>query len=221
MIDFYKYLGIPINASQSEIKRAYINRIEAIEKSNFDSKTKKYKKRLTSLAFNTIKNRESRKDYDAIITISKLMENDSIVDLKALKKLKDKEEFDTGFRDIYIKNIEAGIEEREAIKAIGDNRHKSQYLAYDELVDIKVLFMNRIKFRLIPLAILTFIIYDIAMAYKEYKILTSLSVLTTVAFLIYVAYILAIALVMFSDYKSRHKDDLAPCQKQDHHYITK
>ena len=149
------------------------------------------------------------------------MENDNIVDLKALKKLKDKEDFDTGFRDIYIKNIEAGIEEREAIKAIGDNRHKSQYLAYDELVDIKVLFMNRIKFRLIPLAILTFIIYDIAMTYKEYKILTSLSILTIVAFLVYVAYILAIALVTFGDYKSRHKDDLAPCEKQDHHYITK
>ena len=57
MIDFYQYLCISINASQSEIKRAYINKIEAIEKSNFDIKTKKYKNRLTSLSFNTIKNR--------------------------------------------------------------------------------------------------------------------------------------------------------------------
>ena len=71
MVDFYQYLGVSINASQSEIKRAYINKIEAIEKSNFDSKTKRYKKRLTSLAFNTIKNSGTVSIGDTYVVSSK------------------------------------------------------------------------------------------------------------------------------------------------------
>ena len=76
-MNFYDYLNIKNTSSQTEIKRAYLNKLEAIENSLEDKQTKKYKKQLASLAFNTIKNRESRKEYDNILVITNLINSDN------------------------------------------------------------------------------------------------------------------------------------------------
>lgn len=218
-MNFYDYLNIKNTSSQTEIKRAYLNKLESIENSLEDKQTKKYKKQLASLAFNTIKNRESKKEYDNILVITNLINSDNTINRKALKKLKYTEEFDDGLNDIYNKNFSAQLEEREAIKAMNDNRFKSQYLAYDEMIDVKALLMNNVKFKLIPFGLLVIALYDFAITYPQYPVLRALTGFCLFIFLAFVGYTLAIALTNYSDWQSRHMNEIPPCEKKESHSL--